>query len=446
MRKTMLSLSVIGSLMTGVAFAQDADAFRDGFIAGDISWEEVQARAMEEGEVNLYYWGGSDQINIWMDRFAVPALAEEGVTLNPVRITGTKDAVDLVLAELGSGRGLGEGSVDAIWVNGENFATLMRQGAVMGAFADKLPNSVNFEWNPEDPRSLLNLRDFGVETNASEIPWSGQQYVCAVNTDRVASDDVPSTFAEMRAYLEANPGKFTYVKPPHFIGNTFVQAAVYAHNPDGTGAEPLQSSLDELGAEELARLIAPGMEYLREIEPLLLGGDSGNARYPEDPNALNGLFLNGEIDFSCQFGLYGVATGLRDGTYPEGAEQFIFPEGNMIKNKNYLVIPANAPNPAAAMVMANYMASVDSQATKLEIAGMPPGVDPWRLSDEDAARLDAASPGLVGVTQAELDANTAPDTNATLVDVIEATWLEYIERDSEESISSIVATAVANLN
>ena len=76
---------------------------------------------------------------------------------------------------------------------------------------------------------------------------------------------------------------------------------------------------------------------------------------------------------------------------------------------------------------------------------MPPGIDPWTLSDADAAKLDAASPGLVGVTQADLDANTAPDTNATLVDVIEATWLEYIERDSSESIEAIVATAVANL-
>jgi len=293
-------------------------------------------------------------------------LAAEGVKLNPVRITGTKDAVDLVLAEKGAGKGLGEGSVDAIWVNGENFATLKRQDALMGAFADKLPNSVNIEWNGDDPRALLNLRDFGVETNASEMPWSGQQYVCAVNTTRV-SGDAPSTFADLMAYLEANPGKFTYVKPPHYIGNTFVQAAMYAHNPDGNGAVPFQASIEEMGAEELARLITPGMEYLKELEPHLLGA-GGTARYPEDPKALDGLFLNGEIDFSCQFGLYGVATGLRDGTYPEGAEQFVFPEGNMIKNKNYLVIPGNAPNPAAAMVMANYMASVDSQATKLEIA------------------------------------------------------------------------------
>lgn len=446
MKKLVIGLSLTASLLTTTAYAQDADAvaFRDAFVAGNASWDDVKARASEEGEINLYYWGGSDKINIWMDSVAVPALAAEGVKLNPVRITGTKDAVDLVLAEKGSGKGLGQGSVDAIWVNGENFATLKRQDALMGAFADKVPNSANIEWNPDDPRALLNLRDFGVETNASEMPWSGQQYVCAVNTARTS--ETPSTFAELMSYLEANPGKFAYVKPPHFIGNTFVQAAVYAHNPDGNGAVPFQASIDELGAAELARLITPGMEYLKALEPHLLGAAGGSARYPEDPKALDGLFLNGEIDFSCQFGLYGVATGLRDGTYPEGAEQFIFPEGNMIKNKNYLVIPGNAPNPAAAMVMANYMASVESQATKLEIAGMPPGIDPWKLSAEDAAKLDAASPGLVGVTQAELDANTAPDTNATLVDVIEATWLEYIERDSSENIEAIVAKAAANLN
>ena len=363
-----------------------------------------------------------------------------------MRITGTKDAVDLVLAEMASGKGLGEGSVDAIWINGENFATLKRQNALFGAFADKLPNSANIEWNADDPRSLLNLRDFGVATNASEMPWSGEQYTCAVNTARVAEDDVPGTFAELRDYLVANPGKFAYVKPPHYIGNTFVQAAVYVHNPDANGALPFQNSIDEIGAAELARLIAPGMEYLKELDGLLLGASSGSARYPEDPSALNGMFLNGEIDFSCSFGLYRVAIGLRDGTFPEAAEQFVFPEGYMIKNKNYLVIPANAPNPAAALVMANHMATVEAQASKLEIAGMPPGIDPWRLSDDEVARLTEASPGFVGVTQADLDANTAPDTNATLVDVIEATWLEYIERDSSDPIDAIVERAVANLN
>ena len=142
MKYQLLSLTIAGSLMATTAMAQDVEAFRDGVVAGDVSWEEIQDRARQEGEVNLYYWGGSDQINIWMDRFAVPGLAAEGVTLNPVRITSTKDAVDLVLAELAAGKGLGEGSVDAIWVNGENFATLKRQNALFGAFAEQRQHRV----------------------------------------------------------------------------------------------------------------------------------------------------------------------------------------------------------------------------------------------------------------------------------------------------------------
>lgn len=448
MKHTATVASALALVVAGAVQAQDADAvqFRDSFLSGDADWSAVEARAQEEGTVNLYYWGGSDLLNVWMDRAVAPAMDELGIALNPVRITGTKDAVDLVLAEVNSGRGLGEGSVDMIWLNGENFATLKRQDALFGGFAQELPNSMNLEWDPEDPGALLNLRDFGVETGGAEMPWSGEQYVCAYNADRVAEDEVPATFAELRGYLEDNPGKFSYVKPPHYIGNTFVQEAVYAHNPDGTGAVPFQQPIDDIPAEELARLIAPGLEYLKDLEPLLLDAAGGNPRYPEDDAALDGLFLNGEINFNCQFGLYAVATGLATGSYPEAARQFVFPAGNMIKNKNYLAIPSNAPNPAAALVLANWMTSVEAQASKLQQTGMPSGIDSWTLTEAEAQMIADAAPGLVGVTQAELDANAAPDTNATLVDVIEATWLDYIERDSPDPIEVIVARAYENLS
>lgn len=438
--------SVIAIVAAQAAVADDVNEFREAFLAGDLDWAAVEARAQEEGEVNLYYYGGIDPLNVWMDRIVGPAMSDLGIKLNPVRITATKDAVDLVLAEKNAGKGLGEGSIDLIWLNGENFATLKRQDALFGSFATLLPNSANLEFDPEDPRSQLNLRDFGVENNAAEMPWSGEQYVCSYNADRVAAEDVPSTFEEMHAYLEENPGKFTYVKPPHYLGNTFVQEVVYAFNPDGTGAEPFQQSRDDIHAEELARLIKPAFEYLREIEPLLLDGTNGSARYPEDNPSLDGLFLNGEIDFSCAFGLYGAATGLAMGTYPEAAQQFIFPENTMIKNKNYLGAPSNLPHPAAAMVLVNWMTSLESQATKMQMTGQPAGIDEWKLSETDAATLAEASPGLIGVTAQELSANVAPDTNATLVDVIEATWLEYIERDSTDSIETIVARAYTNLS
>lgn len=446
MKFTISTLSLIVAFSSTAVLAADPEdmAFQEAFLTGSADWTAIEARAAEEGTVNLYYWGGNDLLNVWMDRVVAPAMTEKGVELNPVRITSTKDAVDLVLAEKNSGKGIGQGSVDLIWINGENFATLKSQDALFGSFAQRLPNSSNLEWDESDPRALMNLRDFGVPNDSAEVPWSGEQYVCAVNTARVSDDEVPSTFSEMKNYLEAHPGKFTYVKPPHWLGNTFVQQAVYAHNPDGTGAEPFQQSIDEISSEELARLIAPGLEYLQSIEPFLLDGSDGSPRYPEDNNALDGLFLNGEIDFNCKFGLYAVATGLDTGTYPEGAEQFVFPEGNMIKNKNYLVIPGNAPNSAAALVLANWMTSVDSQASKLAEVGMPSGIDSWTLSAGEAKLIASSSPGLVGVTQADLDANAAPDTNATLVDVIEATWLEVIERDSTAPIAEIVTTAYAN--
>ena len=446
MTRVAVAATAVLALTGAPAFADEAAArFQADFLAGKLGWEDVLARAKQEGEIQFYYWGGDDNLNIWVDSVVATALSELGILLVANRITGTKDAVDLVIAEANSGRAIGDGSVDAIWLNGENFYTLNRQDLLFGAFAKAVPSAANFEWNADDPRSLLNLRDFGTETGGKEIPWSGEQYVCAANRALVPAEKTPATFEDLKAYLEANPGKFTYVKPPHYLGNTFVQQVLYAFNPDGTGAVPFQQSIGELGAEELARLSTPGFEFLKSIEPLLLGGPAGAVRYPEDGAAAQGLFRNSETHIYCEFGLYAVATNRATGAYPQTTEEIVFPKGNMIKNKNYLAIPANSPNPAAALVFADYMASVDAQVSKLETVGYPAGIDPWTLTPEDAARLSAAAPEHFGVTQEDLDANIAPDTNASLVDVIEATWLEYIERKSTAPLAEIVAKAVANL-
>lgn len=443
-RSVLFAAALLAS--TTATMADEAAAgFQDQFLAGDIGWDDVLAQARLDGEVQFFYWGGDDHLNIWMDSVVAPAMAELGISLVANRITGTKDAVDLVIADAAAGRAIGDGSVDAIWLNGDNFYTLKQQDLLFGSFAQALPNAANFEWDEGDPRSQLNLRDFGTPTDGAEMPWSGEQYVCAANRAVLPVEQTPHTFEDLRAYLEANPGKFAYIKPPHYLGNTFVQQVLYAFNPDGTGAEPFQQSITDLGVAELARLVSPGFGYLKEIEPLLLGGPQGAVRYPEDASAAEGLFRNSEIHINCGFGLYAVATKRADGSYPQTAEEIIFPAGNMIKNKNYLAIPANAPNPAAALVFANYMSSVEAQVTKLELVGYPAGIDPWKLHPADAAALEAAAPAHYGVTQAELDANIAPDTNASLVDVIEATWLEYIERGSSLPLEEIVANAVANL-
>ena len=444
---TRILTIVLLAAFTSLAVAQpegdpQAEAFREAFLAGELTWDDVLERAREEGQVNWYIWGGSDELNTWIDREVAPALQELGIDLQTSRLSNTRDAVDLVLTEAESGAGVGEGSVDAIWINGENFRTLAEAEMMFGPVADKLPNSQYFFTDAEDPRSDVNRFDFGYPTNLEEVPWSGAQYTCYVDTSRLAAEDAPSTFDELESWLRDNPGRFTYVRPPNFIGNTFVQEVLYAHNPNG--AEPFQRDRSSFTAEEFTALTQEGFEYLRRIEPFLLGGSgqegqAGNVIYPENDTANNQLFINGEVDMVCQFGIYTAAFNTQTGQFPETVQNVVFPEGNMIKNKNFVGIPLNAPHPAAALVLANVLSSPENQLSKLSTIGYALGVDVPLLPEDMQGQVEEVAPPLMGVTYEQLAENEAPDMNSSLVDLIEGTWLTYIEQGSDQPFDEIVA-------
>jgi putative spermidine/putrescine transport system substrate-binding protein len=452
-RSTLTLLLIAVAMIVGSVTAQpqgdpDAEAFRSAFLAGELSWDAVLERAAAEGEVVWAHWGGSETLNTWIDTVVKPSLAAYGVTLRTSRLTNTRDAVDLVLAEAAAGRGVGQGSIDAIWINGENFFTLSSQRLNFGSFADLVPNSQYFHFDPSNPASGPNLFDFGYPTNREEIPWSGDQYMCAIDTARLPRAEAPGDFAELEAWLRANPGRFTYVRPPHYNGNTFVQTVLYAHNPDGDGYVPFQNSAEELGVDEFIRITEPGYAFLQRIEPFLLGGGGregvrGSPIYPEDQNGLEALFVNGEIDMACQFGMYNTAVSIETGRFPETAENVIFPAQGMIKNKNFIGVPINAPNPAAAMVLANVLASPENQISKLGTIGYVLGIDADLLTPEQQADIDAVAPSLAGITYDELGAVTVPDTNASLVNIIQDTWTGFIERRSGSFEDSVRAAFVA---
>ena len=447
----MAAIGVVGVGLAG--FAQqakgdaDAEAFRAAYLSGKAKWSDVLARAKKEGGVNWYHWGGSTELNTWIDQVVKPELAKFGVALKTSRINDTRNAVDLVIADNASGRGLGQGSVDAIWINGENFYTLATQNLVFGSFADKLPNSKYFYFDPKDARSKLNLFDFGFPNQAQEVPWSGDQYTCYIDTARLKAADAPNDYGELEAWLTKNPGHFTYIKPPHYNGNTFVQQVMYAFNPDKTGADPFQKRAKDLGLPAFAKAVKPGFEFLKRIEPMLLGGgvsSRGNPIYPNDQNAAQTLFVNGQVDMSCEFGKYNAAIQIKQGKFAKTVQNVIFPKGGMISNKNFIVIPSNAPNPASALVLANVLSSVKNQVSKLSQIGYVMGVDSGRLSQSEKASAAKAAPAIPGTTLDQLNENAVPDTNASQVDLIEKVWIEYIERQSSKSLDQIISDVWAD--
>ena len=447
-----LLASLLALALAGSASAQagdpEAEAFRDAFLAGELSWEDVLERARAEGEVVWGHWGGSDRLNQWIDFVVTPRMAELGITLRTARVPDTRDAVDLVLAEARSGRGLGQGSIDTIWINGENFLTLSTQELLFGSFADMVPNADNFHWDPANPASGPNLFDFGHPTDRAEMPWSGDYYTCFFNAANVAREDLPGSHLELEAWLRENPGRFTYIRPPQFNGNAFVSGVLYGFNPDGTGASAFQVTAGEMGPEEFIRLTRGAYDWMRRIEPFLLGGGGadgvrGDPIYPAGPDGIEAHLINGEIDIGCRYGLYNTATKLETGAFPETVENFVWPDTGMIRNKNFLVIVGNAPNPAAALVFTNEMATVEMQTSQLVDLGYPLGIDADLLGDDFLATVLAEAPSTMGIGYDELGAVTVPNTHATLIDVQEEVWIEYVERRSSDDFEAIVRAAFA---
>ncbi|MEM7343406.1 MAG: ABC transporter substrate-binding protein [Chloroflexota bacterium] len=161
------------------------------------SWDDVLAAA-NGTTVNWFMWGGSDTINTNVDN-DIGAIVEEryGVTLNRVPIADTADAVNKVLDESIAGVNSG-GSIDMIWINGENFRTLKEAELLYGPFAQALPNSQYVNW--DDPALAF---DFGYPVEGYESPWGHAQFVMEYDTAQVA--EVPTTFEDLQTWVHANP-------------------------------------------------------------------------------------------------------------------------------------------------------------------------------------------------------------------------------------------------
>lgn len=442
LKKLVLLSVVFVALLSGCGGRstdrEDVEAFRTAFLAGEYAWDDVIARAAEEGAVEFYHWGGSEALNSWLEVSARPAIERYGISLN-LRRADTRDVVEIILADHIAQRGLGEGTVDFVWINGENFRTLKEQGALFGPFAALLPNSQFFALDPQDPMASVNLFDFGTPTELMEMPWASFQFIFRIDTARIDREAAPTTFVELEEWMQQNPGRFTYVAPPHYIGTTFVQTLMYEKNPDGTFYEPFLQEPAALGLDEFIRLTEPAFAYLRRIEPWLLG--QGSPVYPATAGALQARFVGGEIDFDMEYGIYDVDRDMRTGIYPETVENIIFPQSGMITDKSFLAIPANAPNPAAALVAINALSSPESQLSKLVDIGYAPGLDVPLLDGDTQDLFMRSAPDLHGVTAEDLSRRAVPNVNAAFVDIIDGVWLEYIGERSTRSFTDVV-TAV----
>ena len=134
------------------------------------SWSEIEREARGQ-TVYFYAWGGSPAINQYIDRWAQIASERQQINVEHVKV----DDISMVIQGIQTAKRVGtsdQGSVDLLWINGENFARMKRDGLLGEPFVASLPSAEHI--NLDDPTIAT---DFSVPTDGLEAPWGRAQLV-----------------------------------------------------------------------------------------------------------------------------------------------------------------------------------------------------------------------------------------------------------------------------
>lgn len=373
------------------------------------SWQEV--REVSDGtEVYFYGWGGSQQINDWLDNVVAPTLKmEHNITLKRVPMN-----IDEVLNKLvGEKQAEAEGTIDMVWINGENFFTAKENNLMAGSFTSSLPNYQSYV-NQESRDVLF---DFGYKVDGMEAPYGKAQFVMVM--DSAFNKDYPKNPEALKAWVQANPGKFTYPAPPDFTGSAFVRNLAY----EILGEETVLKA-ENLEKEEAKEVFAPVMAYLNEIKPYLW--NEGKS-YPATSSQQESLFEDGEVRVMMSYNPNHVAAKINSGEYPDTVESYLF-DGGTLGNTHFITIPFNSPNKAGALVAINEILSPLLQASKYDAKqwGDLPVLDYSLLGEEEKALFDKVPLGQGVVPQDLLLSKRVAEPSAKVALIIEELWLEEV--------------------
>ncbi len=354
------------------------------------SWDEVVDKA--RGQLVFWNaWGGDERINAYIAWAGDQVQARWGVTVQHVKLSDTSEAVARVVAEKAAGRTDG-GSVDLIWINGENFAAMKRNNLLFGPWTANAPNYRFVDTVNKKTTTV----DFTVPVDNLEAPWGMAQFVFMHDTAYVKTP--PGSILGLLDWAKNNPGRFTYPQPPNFLGTTFLKQALIEL--------VVTPAALQAPATDIQENTAPLWAYLDALHPLMW---RRGEVYPQNGPALQRLLDDGEVSIALSFQPAEASGLIAQGKLPDTVRTFVLNNGT-IGNTNFVAIPFNANAKEGAMVMANFLMSPEAQAHKQnpEVWGSFTVLDVERLPEDSKAtfqnlKLGVAtlSPGELGITQLE---------------------------------------------
>ncbi len=391
--KTTLAASSL-ALTSRLAFAAD--------------WAFVENAAVGQ-TVYFNAWAGADNINAYIAWAGAEAEKRYGVKVEHVKITDTAEVVKRVRDEVAAGKT--DGSVDLVWINGENFRAMKQEKLLFGPFAEALPNFalVDVEGKP------TTRQDFSETVDGLESPWGMAQFTFFADGAKVAKP--PRSMMELAAFSKANPGRVTYPAPPDFYGTTFLKQALFEQTPD-------RSTLYQAAEPGTAGMLTTDLfsGFLDELHRSLW---RDGKQFPKTQAEVTQMVADGELLIGLTFNPNEPANLVAAGTLPASTIAWQHAAGT-IGNTHFVAIPVNAKAQAGAQVFANFLLSPEAQAKKndLKTWGDPTVLAVSKLSSEDAKMFMAdAVPGSVS-----LPGPAVLEPHASWVGALEKAWLERYGR------------------
>lgn len=339
MKKLLSTIGILAATISAPTFAEN--------------WQDVEQQANGQ-TVYFHAWGGSQEINRYIQWAGKELKDRYNVTLNHVKVTDIAETTTRLLAEKAARKNTG-GSVDMVWINGENFKSMKDNQLLFGPFVELLPS-----WQYVDKTLPVDV-DFSEPTNGLEAPWGVGQLVFI--HDKMTLNNPPESFSEMLSYAKAFPNRLTYPRPPEFHGTSFLKALLI----ELTGNDQaLQQPVSEDNFELVTK---PLWRYLDEFHTVAW---RGGKQFPAGTAETIQLLDDGQIDLAITFNPNAVYSAQANGNLAKSTTAYAMNQG-ALSNIHFLAIPWNANAKAGAQVAINFLLSPEAQSRKgdLNVWGDP---------------------------------------------------------------------------
>lgn len=367
------------------------------------NWASIEAEAKGQ-TVYFNAWAGSDTINAYIAWAGDEVKKRYGVSVEHTKITDTAEVVKRVRDEVAAGKA--DGSVDLVWINGENFRAMKNDKLLFGPWSETTPNYalVDTEGKP------TTRQDFSEAVNGMESPWGMAQLTFFADGAKVPTP--PRSMMELTSFAAANPGRVSYPAPPDFHGTTFIKQVLYESVSDAS-----------------VFAVAADAQAFSTYEPLLTAALDAmhktfwrdGKQFPKSQADVTNMVADGELMIGTTFNPNEPANLVAAGRMPATTVAWQHRNGT-IGNTHFVAIPANAKAKAGAQVFANFLLSPEAQAKKndLKTWGDPTVLAMSKLSEADAKLFTTA----VAAGSVSLPGPALLEPHASWVALLEAAWLK----------------------